>query len=432
MNKTIVTITNKDYLIGTYVMFYSLLKNGNINNFTFHVMTDGDVDLLGLKGTLYNISSKLKKEVEVNISLLDFDVKGNTLEFYKNALAKFNVFKLDYEELVFLDSDLLILGDISELFNIEADFAACKDMGTTSEFNTGVMHIKKSWLKEEFYHWLLSSAEKRFSYRGDQEHVNDLVKNNYEVISPYYNTLKDQHRHLGSWIHNVKILHYISKKPWQPYNPNLHKSGNLEYLGIEKLWFEYFHELNLKNYYLFKDRTELIKYVADQYPKGYGVEVGVQEGKFSKTILENWDCETLFLIDPWEEFEEYKNDLGAVSQEQHEHNLNKTVANTFGYDDKVEIIRDYSVNAAKEFHDESLDFVYLDARHDKKGIKEDIEAWWPKVAKGGILAGHDYANYNNPNNLIEVKEVVDDFCPEVNCTLDGPFPSWWIKKLNKA
>jgi hypothetical protein len=40
--------------------------------------------------------------------------------------------------------------------------------------------------------------------------------------------------------------------------------------------------------------------------------------------------------------------------------------------------------------DASLDYVYVDARHDYCGVKEDLEAWWPKLRRGGILAGHDY------------------------------------------
>lgn len=427
--KTVVTITSKNYLLGTYVMFYSLLKNGNIDEFCFYIMHDGSIDIKNATKELTSMQDKFKANVSFVFYPISFEGFGdNTLDFYKNSLAKFNIFKLHFDEFVFLDSDVLILGDINEIFDIEEDFAAALDMGTPSEFNTGVMHIKKKWLTQENYDWLVDSAKRRFSHRGDQEHINDLVRGNFKVIPPQYNTLKDAFRHPGSWQANIKILHYISKKPWEPYNPILHKEGNLEYPQIENKWLNYFSELNLKNNILLKDRTELIKYIAELYPKGFGVEVGVQEGKFSKFILENWDCETLFLVDPWEYFEEYNNDVGSVSQEEHLNNLNKTINNTLDHSDKLEIIRDYSVNASEEFIDESLDFVYLDARHDKIGIGEDIQAWWPKVAKGGILAGHDYTDLIWKDNHIEVKSVVDDFFESVNYTLDGPYPSWWVKK----
>jgi predicted O-methyltransferase YrrM len=65
----------------------------------------------------------------------------------------------------------------------------------------------------------------------------------------------------------------------------------------------------------------------------------------------------------------------------------------------IEPLKDYittialpSLEAVKQFEDESLDFVYIDAAHDYDNVKADILAWKPKVKKGGILAGHDYVH----------------------------------------
>lgn len=33
--------------------------------------------------------------------------------------------------------------------------------------------------------------------------------------------------------------------------------------------------------------------------------------------------------------------------------------------------------------------VYVDARHDKCGVTEDLNKWWPKLKQGGFFAGHD-------------------------------------------
>ena len=37
---------------------------------------------------------------------------------------------------------------------------------------------------------------------------------------------------------------------------------------------------------------------------------------------------------------------------------------------------------AKDFKDFSLDFIYIDGRHDYTGVKEDLEAWWLKLKNG--------------------------------------------------
>jgi predicted O-methyltransferase YrrM len=57
---------------------------------------------------------------------------------------------------------------------------------------------------------------------------------------------------------------------------------------------------------------------------------------------------------------------------------------------RVEFIRKTSVEAAKDFPDGHFDFVYIDGDHSYECCKEDMEAWYPKIKKGGVLCGHDF------------------------------------------
>jgi hypothetical protein len=50
----------------------------------------------------------------------------------------------------------------------------------------------------------------------------------------------------------------------------------------------------------------------------------------------------------------------------------------------------FTVEAADLIADGSLDYVYVDARHDFCGCLSDIELFWPKLRGGGVMAGHDY------------------------------------------
>ena len=42
--------------------------------------------------------------------------------------------------------------------------------------------------------------------------------------------------------------------------------------------------------------------------------------------------------------------------------------------------------------DNSLGLLYLDAGHDYDSVMGDLVTWYPKVVKGGVIAGHDFLN----------------------------------------
>jgi hypothetical protein len=67
----------------------------------------------------------------------------------------------------------------------------------------------------------------------------------------------------------------------------------------------------------------------------------------------------------------------------------------------VVIMAEASESAAKNIQDESLDFVFIDAEHDHKSVKSDIECWLPKIKDNGIIAGHDW-------NLQSVQKAVHE------------------------
>ena len=99
----------------------------------------------------------------------------------------------------------------------------------------------------------------------------------------------------------------------------------------------------------------------------------------------------------------------------------------------VKVIRKASVEAARLFDQEHFDFVYIDANHAYEGVRADIEAWWPKVRKGGILAGHDYMAYTLYTDTQSIKfgviEAVNEFAgknglvPVIDAETD-----WFIEK----
>jgi len=59
-------------------------------------------------------------------------------------------------------------------------------------------------------------------------------------------------------------------------------------------------------------------------------------------------------------------------------------------DQYVEIIQEESTEYSKKFPDEYFDFIFVDASHDYSSVIKDIDAWFPKLKRGGIIGGDDY------------------------------------------
>jgi hypothetical protein len=77
-----------------------------------------------------------------------------------------------------------------------------------------------------------------------------------------------------------------------------------------------------------------------------------------------------------------------------------------GFGDRIQLVIADSISASRLFGDASLDWVHLDARHDYESVKADIEAWLPKIKKGGWLSGDDYDEEKWPDVVKAVGELL--------------------------
>jgi len=69
---------------------------------------------------------------------------------------------------------------------------------------------------------------------------------------------------------------------------------------------------------------------------------------------------------------------------------------------QVNPVQAISWDGAALYKDNSLDFVFIDAAHDYESVRKDIHAWFPKVKKLGVMAGHDY-------ECPDVRKAVNEF-----------------------
>jgi len=74
-----------------------------------------------------------------------------------------------------------------------------------------------------------------------------------------------------------------------------------------------------------------------------------------------------------------------------------------------------------------FDFVFIDADHTYESVKKDILAWYPKVKKGGIIAGHNYFVEGKGYEGLR-KAVIEIFGNKVNKSYMDE-RCWLIEKL---
>ena len=148
-----------------------------------------------------------------------------------------------------------------------------------------------------------------------------------------------------------------------------------------------------------------------------GVEVGVDQGEFSKVLLDKGP-EKIYLVDAWRTIEGTDRTTGAP-QSVHEEKF-KSVLEMFRDDTRVEIIRAWSEEAAGNFNDNTLDWVYIDARHDYVGVMGDLRAWEKKIKPTGFLWGDDYRTADMKHKpRVDVRRAVTDFTQDTEWRLVG-------------
>lgn len=131
--------------------------------------------------------------------------------------------------------------------------------------------------------------------------------------------------------------------------------------------------------------------------QGVCAEIGTWRGDFAATILSSRRPRRLYLIDPWEHRPEgaYEQALfgGAQAGQERMEAIYGRVHESFRAEiarGQVVVKRQRSVQAAGDFADGSLDWVYIDGDHTYEGVKGDLEAYFRVVKSGGQIAGDDY------------------------------------------
>lgn len=142
------------------------------------------------------------------------------------------------------------------------------------------------------------------------------------------------------------------------------------------------------------------------------VEIGTDKGYNALTILRNLDIKRMYLIDPY--LERGLQGSGKAFRIA-ERRLRK-------FKEKIIFVKKKSEDAVRDIPD-GIDFLYIDGYHAKKQVAMELNLYYPKMKKGGIIAGHDFVGTH-----IDLTEAVVEFARKNNLKLQGGSYDFWMVK----
>lgn len=216
--------------------------------------------------------------IVIDVDFDKFDNHERVGKFGYYSLTALSIF--DHEYVVYLDSDVLVTGDISNLWRNAQDIVFAEDSGvkastTWSAFtqrnvlNSGVIGLPKSIRNK-------NSLEKAKQIAANIATVNDPALNrfadqkfwnvfmrdqNIRILDPTLNLNKARlERHFDDLMPYVKIVHYTKIKPWKMLESGLDEEVRRHSRSFRRsfgVWTDNFNATRLKSRYDLFEQDEL-------------------------------------------------------------------------------------------------------------------------------------------------------------------------------
>jgi glycogenin glucosyltransferase len=215
----VTVLSTNNYYKGVIGLFESIkMTNTKYNNFVVIINENIDKNIIN---EFDRRGYKIVVKPNIEVSPL---VKNDNYAYWNNTFDKFNVFDLvDYDKIVYLDSDMYVQNNIDELFDyphMSAVIAGHEYIPDWDEINSGLMVIEpKIGIKEEL---IKIVQEHDFGKEiGDQNVIEYFYdwKNLHLEISETYNMFacySDQYvNNFNYKKEDIKIIHFVGPvKPW--------------------------------------------------------------------------------------------------------------------------------------------------------------------------------------------------------------------------
>ena len=254
------TICDDKFIDGARVMIYSFIRHNPWFNGKVVVLCNQTYSQISLE----NKSRLLEIYQDIDFQEVDTQIYLDLIENFKKvatrsqlrlvpSLFTFEIFNSckDHDFLIYIDSDTLVLDDISEVFSTDHPILAAPDAGEFRigskyyTFNGGLLVLKKEVHEMNYRQALIDHAGSMESMSlADQTIMNSFFKDEIVLLNSNYNCLKRcfPDNKFNQFKDSIKIVHYVGAKPWDPVKSEFES----KYQRIEELWQKEFNLISDK------------------------------------------------------------------------------------------------------------------------------------------------------------------------------------------
>jgi lipopolysaccharide biosynthesis glycosyltransferase len=249
----VVASSDDNYAVPLHVMFCSLLHNtSRPDRFELFIIEDGitsnkkqalvnEVDALGARVTFLSVDQS---------DYADFPTQGHVSApaYYRISIPE--LFDESVERAIYLDCDLIIKGDLQDLWEVELDghaVAAAENIARSTHvksglpqadyFNSGVLVIdlvkwREQGIPEKIRAFKLEHPE--LIATNDQCALNGVFRGHWNRLTPHWNMQSGIYNETGQ-VKQIKEAGTFDKAVWSP--------SIIHFIGWAKPWRLCFHPL---------------------------------------------------------------------------------------------------------------------------------------------------------------------------------------------
>ena len=163
------------------------------------------------------------------------------MKHFRRSWTKSRVFDMDeYKKIVYLDTDLMIMQPIDELFSYP-QLSCVPDVNPPQICNTGVLVIEPKKGTFDKFDKMARIDQVRMAI-GDQSSINAFF-GQFNPLPPYFNSPRTTESGLGYLLktNRSRIIHYVCKKPWKCGREGISYCG-CGYPSLNKVWWDAWDE----------------------------------------------------------------------------------------------------------------------------------------------------------------------------------------------